>query len=889
MDSAVPPPAVATTCPYCGVGCGVLARAASGRVSIKGDPAHPANFGRLCSKGTALGETVGLEGRLLHPSSDGRHVSWDEALTRTADAFSAAVREHGPDAVAFYVSGQLLTEDYYVANKLMKGFIGSANIDTNSRLCMASSVAGHKRAFGSDTAPGTYEDFEEADLVVLVGSNLAWCHPVLFQRLVSARAARPLQIVAIDPRETATTAAADLHLALKPETDVALFNGLINHLSATGRIDHTYLGRHTEGPEAALAEARGWNAENVATATGLDRGAITDFYDMFAKTRRVVTVYSQGVNQSASGTDKVNAIINAHLLTGRIGSPGMGPFSVTGQPNAMGGREVGGLANTLACHMDLEDAGHRAIVRRHWGAPRVADRPGLKAVDLFEAIHDGRIKALWVMATNPSASMPDASRVDAALAKVPFLAVSDVVSDTDTLRHADVALPAAAWGEKDGTVTNSERRISRQRAFLPLPGEARPDWAIVADVARRMGFDGFDYASPAEIFAEHAALSAAGNEGQRDFDIGGLADLGASGYARLQPQQWPIPVHGPRQTRFFAAGGFYRKGHRARLVPTPFVAPEPRQPRYPFILNTGRVRDQWHTMTRTGRSPTLSAHLAEPFAELHPDDAAALGITAASLVCVESPLGMVTVRALLTPRQQRGGVFVPIHWTDATSANARVDNLVTPHTDPVSGQPALKSARVAVRPFPAVFYGYAVSTRPLSPGTDYFARATLKCGEAVEFAALEAPADLSAFAASLLKRDDLSGVVDSVAGTAAFAAFDGDRLAGAVYLAPRPVGVSRAFVARLLGQPAGRAAVLAGRPGADQPDPGPTVCACFQVGANQIRAAALAGAGTVAAIGETLSAGTNCGSCRTEIAAILKTATPTKEDRHDADARALAR
>ncbi len=640
MDAAASP-ATRTTCPYCGVGCGVLARPdGGGGVSVSGDPSHPANFGRLCSKGSTLGETVGLENRLLHPMAGGRRVSWDAALTRVADAFSAAIAEHGPDSVALYVSGQLLTEDYYVANKLMKGFIGSANIDTNSRLCMASSVAGHKRAFGADTVPGVYEDLEAADLIVLVGSNLAWCHPVLHQRIAAAKALRPsMRIVAIDPRQTATTSAADLHLPIAPDTDVALFAGLLAFLARSGLTDTAYVADHTAGAGDALAEAGRWTLDAVAAATGLPAAAVADFYSAFGRTERVVTIYSQGVNQSAHGTDKVNAIINAHLLTGRIGRPGMGPFSVTGQPNAMGGREVGGLSNALACHMELENPAHRAIVQRHWGAPVMADRPGLKAVELFEAVHEGRIKALWVMATNPSASLPDADRVDSALANVPFLAVSDVAASTDTLRHADVALPAAAWGEKSGTVTNSERRISRQRQFLPLPGEARPDWDIVCDVARRMGFSGFDYDGPHAIFDEFAALSAADNDGRRDFDIGGLAGLGRAGYDRLEPQQWPVPAAGRGPVRFFANGGFFTPDRRARLVPTPFVEPPKTAPRFPFVLNTGRVRDQWHTMTRTGLAPTLSSHLAEPFAEIHPDDAAALGISPATLVTVASPRG----------------------------------------------------------------------------------------------------------------------------------------------------------------------------------------------------------------------------------------------------------
>ncbi|MDP3524815.1 MAG: molybdopterin-dependent oxidoreductase, partial [Hoeflea sp.] len=450
--TADPACAVKTTCPYCGVGCGVLATLEEGgAVTITGDPDHPANHGLLCSKGSALGETVDLDGRLLHPEIAGERAAWDTALDLVASKFAQAIAEHGPDSVAFYVSGQLLTEDYYVANKLMKGFIGSANIDTNSRLCMASSVAGHRRAFGSDTVPGTYEDLELADLVVLTGSNLAWCHPVLYQRLAAAKAARPeMKVVLIDPRRTMTADLADLHLAIAPDGDVSLFLGLLAHLADNGFVDATYVGAFTTGLEEAVAIARAQGLADLATQTGLPGADLEAFFALWAGSERVVTVYSQGVNQSATGTDKVNAIINCHLATGRIGRPGMGPFSVTGQPNAMGGREVGGLATMLAAHMDIENPDHRDRVQRFWKSPVIASRPGLKAVDMFEAVGDGRIKAIWIMATNPVVSMPDADAVEAALKACPFVVVSDIMAETDTIRHAHVKLPSLGWGEKDG-------------------------------------------------------------------------------------------------------------------------------------------------------------------------------------------------------------------------------------------------------------------------------------------------------------------------------------------------------------------------------------------------------------------------------------------------------
>ena len=485
--------ATRTTCPYCGVGCGVLATPdGAGGAAIAGDPEHPANFGRLCSKGSALGETLALQTRLLHPMircSKGtlERVAWTDALDHVAHRFQHIVARDGPDAVAFYLSGQLLTEDYYVANKLMKGFIGSANVDTNSRLCMASSVAGHRRAFGADTVPGVYEDLDEADLLVFVGSNAAWCHPVLFQRMMANKQKRGARFVVIDPRRTDTAGDDDLFLGLRPGTDTALFSGLLVYLADNGALDRDYIAKHTSGFDEALARARSMAGSVAATAlaTGLSESDVAAFFQMFRSTERVVTLYSQGVNQSAQGTDKVNAILNCHLATGRIGKPGASPFSLTGQPNAMGGREVGGLANQLAAHMGFTPPDIDRV-RRFWKAPRIATHEGLKAVQMFEAIARGEIKALWVMGTNPAVSLPDADAVRAALKKLELFVVSENVSSNDTVNAgAHVLLPAQAWGEKSGTVTNSERRISRQRAFLPPPGETKPDWWIVSEVAKR--------------------------------------------------------------------------------------------------------------------------------------------------------------------------------------------------------------------------------------------------------------------------------------------------------------------------------------------------------------------------------------------------------------------
>lgn len=870
---------VRTTCPYCGVGCGVIAtRQGDGTVEIKGDPDHPANYGRLCSKGSALGETVGLDGRLLYPEIRGRRARWDEALNLVADTFSQTIRDYGPDAVAFYVSGQCLTEDYYVANKLMKGFIGSANIDTNSRLCMASSVAGHRRAFGTDTVPGVYEDLELADLIVLTGSNLAWCHPVLYQRIAAEKARRPsMKVVVIDPRRTMTCDIADMHLAIRPDSDTALFNGLLAHLAEGQAFARNWVEQHTEGFDAALLRARETSSQ-TANLTGLSADTLASFFTLFEKTERTVTCYSQGVNQSSGGTDKVNAIINCHLATSRIGKAGMGPFSLTGQPNAMGGREVGGLANVLAAHMEIENPQHRETVRRFWKGPVIADKPGHKAVDLFRAVADGRIKALWIMATNPVVSMPEADEVRDAIANCPFVVVSDMVRDTDTAALAHVLLPALGWGEKDGTVTNSERRISRQRAFLATPGEAMADWRQMAEVGRRMGFaEAFSFNSAADVFAEHAALSDFENQGRRDFDIGAYAAITEAEYAALPPFQWPQPRGSARvETRFFSGGGFFTPSGKARFIATA-TRGHRQTTNSPFVLNTGRIRDQWHTMTRTGKAARLTRHIAEPFAELHPADAAERGIGPAGLVKLENEHGAIVVRALLTDRQARGSVFVPMHWSGPFASNARVDVLATADVDPHSGQPATKQARVDISPFKPALYGFAViAERPKALDLAYWAISKAERGWRLELALDEVPSNPAEFCRAtfdLPAEAEPIGYSDAASGSARVAFFDGDRLLALLFLAPEPVAVSRNWAVEQLSQRheimSKRFAVVAGRPGVDQPDHGATICSCYGIGINQIVTAFRSGARSVDAIGQCLKAGTNCGSCRAEIKEII--------------------
>jgi assimilatory nitrate reductase catalytic subunit len=879
-----------TTCPYCGVGCGVLASPRNGHVEIAGDGEHPANAGRLCSKGSALADTLGPEDRLLYPHIGERRVDWDDALDFVASGFSRIIAEHGPDAVALYVSGQLLTEDYYVANKLMKGYIGTANIDTNSRLCMASAVAGHKRAFGADVVPGCYEDFELADLVVLVGSNTAWCHPVIYQRIVQAKERRPqMKVVVVDPRHTPTCDLADLHLPVKAGSDVSLFTGLLAFLHRNGCTDTSFVAEHTVNVTETLAVALE-TAEHVAKTCGVDRARLLEFYELFARTERVITAFSMGVNQSSAGTDKVNSIINCHLLTGRIGRPGMGPFSITGQPNAMGGREVGGLANMLAAHLELESAPHREIVQRFWGSPRIASRDGWKAVDLFEAIHERRIKAVWIMATNPVVSLPDADRVRAALRRCELVVVSDCAARTDTLDLAHVRLPASAWGEKDGTVTNSERRISRQRAFLPPPGESRPDWWAIAEVAKRMGFAaGFAFDSAHDIFVEHAALSGTQNEGTRAFDIGGLATLTREEYDALAPIQWPVPARGHAGTaRLLANGRFFHSGGKARFVPT-----RPATPRnapdedFPFVLNTGRIRDQWHTMTRTGRSSRLAEHLPEPYLDMHAQDALLAGVRDGELVRVSSRWGSAAARVRTSGEMARGALFMPIHWSAANSSDARVGAVVNPVVDVISGEPEFKHTPARVEPLRLDWHGVLYTREPIAEldvtwwtciRGDGFVRYELGGRNLRPWT--EAMRERQSWARALLRAvsadADYLDYVDSGSGVYRGAHVIDNRLAGCLCVAPTPHLPSRTWLTGLFAKPSlddtDRRSLLAGRPLQATADAGPTVCSCFRVGRNAIQSAVECHRLTTAAqVGEHLGAGTNCGSCLPEIRQLLAT------------------
>lgn len=904
MTTSKVSPWVKSTCAYCGVGCGIETKlTAQGRLQVRGDESHPANLGRLCSKGLALGDTVTHEGRLLHPMVEGKQTNWEQALEYVAAQFSQTIAEHGPDSVAFYVSGQLLTEDYYVANKLMKGFIGSGNIDTNSRLCMSSSVAGHKRAFGSDTVPGCYQDLELTDMVVITGSNLAWCHPVLYQRIKAEKERRPtLKVVVIDPRKTNTCDIADIHLAIAPGTDITLFNGLLSYLAYSNQINDAYIQEHTEGLQEALTVAirDSGSMPELAKELGVEMHLLNTFYREFAATEKVVTIYSQGVNQSAQGTDKVNSILNCHLVMGRIGQPGSGPFSVTGQPNAMGGREVGGLANTLAAHMEFGNKKHHRLVSEFWQTPNLATEQGLKAIDLFDAIDSGKVKAVWIMATNPVVSLPDADKIKRALEKCPLVVVSDCVEDTDTTRCANVLLPAQGWSEKSGTVTNSERRISRQRRLLPTPGEGKPDWWIISEVAIKMGFGhAFDYLHEADIFSEYAKMTGLDNTGldnigldstvgssgeesalPRDLNLTGLANLSLEEYANMTPQQWPVLTQQKEEAvhqRFFSDGRFFTPSGKAQFIAVrQKQASQPCTTEFPLALNSGRIRDQWHTMTRTGLSARLGSHSPEPFVSIHPDDATSHGLRVGDIATISSLWGEVQVRVDISSRMRVGELFMPIHWNRVTASNGKVCRLIGPVMDPISGQPEFKFTPVAIKPWQYTSEAVLLNAQQLDV-TDfiYWVKQKVQGGYLYRVASQLPPqqlhrqlSDYCQYEAGreLTFHNEEKGEYRSVHADKQFVQsgyviaknLQYDELEWLQELLGTPVDtdIERSIFS---GMAEGRLAT------------GKTVCACKQVGLNTIKEAIVKqGLETVEEIGQCTSAGTGCGSCVSDLGVILE-------------------
>lgn len=894
---------IRTTCPYCGVGCGVIARqdAASGHWSVAGDTEHPANYGRLCSKGSALAETLDLPHRLTEPKIRQRNgqlqtVDWSVALDQVAEGFRRTIAEHGPQSVAMYVSGQILTEDYYIANKLMKGFIGTANIDTNSRLCMSSAVAAHNRAFGSDTVPVSYEDLEQADLVILTGSNTAWAHPVVFQRLVAAKERRPdMKFVVIDPRRTATCDLADLHLPLAPGTDALLFNGLLVALAKAGKVDVDYVRDHVDGFEDTLAAAQSDapDLETVAQRCGLPQKDIERFFDLFAATERTVTLWSQGLNQSASGTDKGNALINCHLATGRIGKPAMGPFSITGQPNAMGGREVGGLANQLAAHQGFNPTDIDRVAR-FWDTDRLATAPGLKAVDMFQGVQDGRIKAVWIIATNPAFSLPNANQVRAALAACPLVVLSECVDNTDTAAFADVLLPATTWGERDGTVTNSERCITRQQPFIAPPPLARQDWWMLCELGRRLGFESaFDFPNAAAIFREYAAMTGFENTGNRALDISAYAALSNDEYDALAPSRWPQPAGRPA-VEPFSDGRFFTPNGRARMLPIRAQGPASAlNPGHPLRLNTGRLRDQWHGMTRTGIVPKLMTHFSEPTLSVHPVDAARFKLRGHQIARLGNAFGIAYARVILDDNQRLGSLFMPIHWSRAFAQHGLVNALMNGAVDPISGQPEFKTMAVWAEPYPAQWFGFALMAPHVSvresiqwPG-DYAITIPSVNHHRIELAGVESPNDWLGWAKNYLGEAQSEAdthqwieFADQASGRFRIAQISQGRLDWVLHITPDSRAVDTAWLAGLFNEQTLTADMLAdlmvGKPAGPQEDRGPIICACFNVGRNTlVKAINEQGITDVQTLGTCTQAGTNCGSCIPELKLLLQTAATT--------------
>jgi assimilatory nitrate reductase catalytic subunit len=714
------------TCPYCGTGCGVLIESRQGRIiEVKGDPDHPANFGRLCTKGSTLhltaSQTVTQQTRLLVPMRREQRgeapitIGWDSALEEAADKFADIIQKHGPDAVGFYGSGQLLTEDYYVLNKLVKGLVGTNNLDTNSRLCMSSAVAGYKATLGSDAPPSCYDDFKHAQTLFIVGANTAYAHPILFRRIEDARRANPgMKLIVADPRRTETADMADLFLPIQPGTDVALFHGMLHVLMQEGMLDMAYVERHTKGFEALLDIVREFTPEVAAGICGIPAADLVQAARWFGGHTPTLSLYCQGLNQSSSGTDKNAALINLHLATGQIGKAGAGPFSLTGQPNAMGGREVGGMANLLSAHRNLRDAAHRAEVAALWGVDDVPAKPGKTAVEMFEAAARGEIKALWIACTNPAQSLPDQATVHKALEMAEFVVVQEAFATTATCAFADLLLPATTWGEKDGTVTNSERRISRVRAAVKPSGEARNDWAILADFGGRLekrltertaryqpGTSTlFPYDTPESVWNEHRESTRG-----RDLDITGLS------YALLEtqgPQQWPMPEGASEgRARLYEDGVYPTADGRASFSAMRYApVKEPCDQRYPFSLNTGRLRDQWHGMSRTGTLGRLFGHVSEPAIDMNPQDMARMGLQAGDLVQVASRRGQIIIPAQPSDAIATAQAFIAMHWGQEYLSGvdkvgrpmSGVNALTAPAFCPTSKQPELKHAAIQLTP-----------------------------------------------------------------------------------------------------------------------------------------------------------------------------------------------
>lgn len=882
---------VASVCCYCGTGCGVRVRAQGGRVlSVQGDPTHPSSLGKLCSKGLALADTVRHDAtRVLSASArDTRDVPrmplpLPQALDRVADRLADTIRAHGPDAVGFYLSGQLLTEDYTVFNKLARALVGTNNIDTNSRLCMSSAVSGYKLTLGADAPPACYEDLDLADTVLIAGSNLAYAHPVLFQRLEAARRARPgMRVIVVDPRCTDTAQGADLHLPIAPGTDVALFHAMLNVMVWEDLIDRDYVARHTTGFAALKARIHEFTPRAAQDICGVPAEDIVQAARWFGQSGAALSLYTMGLNQSSSGTAKNAALIHLHLATGQIGRPGAGPLSLTGQPNAMGGREAGGMATLLPGHRDPGNAQDRADVAAAWGVDRLPDVPGTTALAMFDAVLEGRIKVLWIAATNPAQSLPDQAKVRAALAQAEFVIVQDAYASAETLAYADLVLPASTWPEKSGTVTNAERRISRVRAAIAPPGEAQADWQLAQAVALRLAARIaphkaalFHYPDAGAVFAEHVALTAG-----RDLDYSAV-DYAL--LARSGPQQWPCrPGATAPVPRLYGDGVFPTADGRARFLDVGYAPPaEAVTAQFPLRLTTGRLRDHWHGMARTSLSATLTRHVEEPMVSMHPQDMHRLGLMEGDLARLASRRGGLVVPVCADLTLKPGNAFLPMHWGSGFVSGLGVNALTNPARDPVSHQPELKFSAIAAAPARLAWQAAAwvqgdpaalrVRFAPWLAQWDYAVVvpvATAGGGVRVRVAAAQAPS-----AAVLAQWVHALGL------EAPDAAFD-DPARGVVRRVGLQTGAPSAFL--LAGDTRAQDALLAWADGGAAPASlmqllmgraaggvrSRTVCACKGVGAQAIEAGIEQGQ-TLADLKSTLGCGTGCGSCVPEIVSMI--------------------
>lgn len=717
---------IKTLCPYCGVGCGLEvsqgANSAKAQWKVTGDRAHPSSKGKVCVKGATIAESLD-KSRLEYPmmrdclSQPFRRVTWDEALDAIVNQIQTVRETKGPEGICMYGSGQFQTEDYYIAQKLMKGCLGTNNFDANSRLCMSSAAAGYIQSFGSDGPPCCYEDLELTDCAFLIGTNTAECHPIVFNRLRGHhKKNRKVKMIVVDPRKTETAEVADLHLAINPGTDIDLLNGIAHLLLRWGKINTFIIDECTKNFPAYAQVIRHYPPDKVAAKCGISVNDLEQAARYWAESERVLSLWSMGINQSSEGTAKVRTLINLHLMTGNIGKPGAGPFSLTGQPNAMGGREAGGLAHILPGYRLVKNPQHRAEVEQYWGLPagQISPHPGRDAWSMITGLETGEVGLLWIAATNPAVSMPDLQRTKAALLKSPFTVYQDAYYPTETATYAHVLLPAAQWSEKTGTMTNSERVVTLCPAFRQPPGEAKADWEIFAEVGRRLGFtQHFDFADSAAVYREFVQLTH-----NRVCDLSGLS------YERLKkegPMQWPCPA-GEQEisteeqksliSRLFGKENDKLEGKRLYTnlrFPTPdgraiFAAyhsqglAEPTDENYPLVLTTGRLYGHWHTMTRTGRIEKIVKMHPQPFIEVHPKDAAKLEIEEGEWVEVRSRRGMGRFPAKVTKAIAPGTVFVPMHWGSLWADHAEVNALTHPEACPISLEPELKACAVQLIP-----------------------------------------------------------------------------------------------------------------------------------------------------------------------------------------------